>query len=514
MSDERLTYRAAGVDVEANNEANERIKSHVRRTHTNRVLTRAGLFGGALSLRGLEGELLESRLVGSLGYASGPEAVAGFGGLGGPSAARTRALVSECRRKLSSRARPLAFLDYLAAEHLHPLQAEVLVGGFADALAGERAAGDPVPLIGGETAEMPSTFQRGAWEVVGALFGLETGIARPAAGKQAAGKQAAGEPERSAGLGGLSALAHPALVFTMDGVGTKTRLAVQVRRTGALALDILHHSLDDILCQGAQGLGVLFYVGCHRADPALVEPLLASAAEACRGLNLVLLESAVAEKPELYLPGEYDVCASVAGLVDAEALVQGAEIRAGDLLLGLRSSGLHTNGYSLARRALLERGGLRLGQRITELGTTLGEALLEPHRNYAPAVLPLLRDPQLRGAIRGVAHITGGGLPDTLVRILPPGLEAEVRLSSWRPPPLFRLIQERGNIPETEPEARGMYESFNMGIGLVLVVDSPRCGEIQGRLDAAGESTELIGQVRKLPSGSAPRGQGRVRLVP
>jgi len=493
MSDERLTYRAAGVDVEANNESNERIKSHVRRTHTDRVLTRAGLFGGALSLRGMEGGLSETCLVGSLGYSSGPEAVAGFGGLGGPSAARTRALVSECRRKLTSRARPLAFLDYLAAEHLHPLQAEVLVGGFADALAGEGAAGDPVPLIGGETAEMPSTFQRGAWEVVGALFGLGPG---------------------GAGLGGLSGLAHPVLVFTMDGVGTKTRLAVQVRRTGTLALDILHHSLNDILCQGAQGLGVLFYVGCHRADPALVEPLLASAAEACGGLGMVLLESAVAEKPELYLPGEYDVCASVAGFVDAGALLEGAEIRAGDLLLGLPSSGLHTNGYSLARRALLERGGLRLGQRITELGMTLGEALLEPHRNYAPAVLPLLRDPQLGGAIRGVAHITGGGLPDNLVRILPPGLGADVRLSTWRPPPLFRLIQERGSIPETEPEARGMYESFNMGIGLVLVVDASRCGEVQGRLEAAGERSVIIGQARKLPSGSPPRGQRRVRLIP
>ncbi|MBN1837382.1 MAG: hypothetical protein JW820_16125 [Spirochaetales bacterium] len=504
MADERLTYRAAGVDVEANNEANERIKSHVRRTHTERVLTRAGLFGGALSLRGLEGELAGARLVGSLGYQPLQKAGASLsssdaaGAAGAASAARAGALLRECRRKLPPSARPLAFLDYLAAEHLHPLQAEVLVGGFADALVASPVPGGLVPLIGGETAEMPSTFQRGAWEVVGALFALDPG------GSAACGAR----------LAPLAGLEHPALVFTMDGVGTKTRLGIQVGRTESLALDILHHSLDDILCQGAQGLGVLFYVGCHRVDASLVGPLLESARRACRDLGLVLLEAAVAEKPDLYLPGEYDVCASLAGFVDAGGLLQGATIRAGDLLVGLASSGLHTNGYSLARRALLERGGLRLGEHIRELSTTLGEALLEPHRNYAPAVLPLLGDPELGTAIRGVAHITGGGLPDNLVRILPPGLAAEVHLSSWTAPPLFRLIQRCGNIPDTDPEAKGMYESFNMGIGLVLVVEGARCDAIRSALQAAGETPVVIGRVEALPVAAAGSAAPRVRLVP
>ena len=355
---------------------------------------------------------------------------------------------------------------------------------------------------------MPSTFARGAWEVVGALFALDPGTP--------AGLEAAGPPRPGAALSRLAGSAHPALVFTMDGVGTKTRLAVQARRTEGLALDIIHHSVNDILCQGAEGIGLLFYVGCHRGEPAVLDPLLESAGRACASLGIVLLETAVAEKPELYLPGEYDVCACLAGAVDAAALIQGAEIREGDLLVGLGSSGLHTNGYSLARRALLERGRLRLSEAVPELGSTLADALLAPHKNYAPSLLPLLRDPDLAGAVRGLAHITGGGLPDNLARILPPGLGAEVRLTSWEPPQLFRLIQRCGSIPDLDPEAKGMYESFNMGIGMVLAVDTARAGIVRSRLEAAGEQPVEIGKVTALaagPAGATGPGRTPVRLI-
>jgi phosphoribosylformylglycinamidine cyclo-ligase len=291
---------------------------------------------------------------------------------------------------------------------------------------------------------------------------------------------------------------------------------VEAHRTGGLALDILHHSLNDVLCEGAEGLAVLFYVGCHSADPALLEPLLASVQTACRGLGLVLLEAAVAEKPELYREGEYDVCACLAGTVDAQSLVQGSEVGDGDLMIGLGSSGLHTNGYSLARRALLERGGLELGDGLAELGSTLGEALLAPHHNYAPAVLPVLRDPALGAAIHGVAHITGGGLGGNLVRVVPPGLTATVRLSSWEPPALFRLIQRAGGIPDSDAQSSGMYEAFNMGIGLVLIVDPDRAEAVSARLAGAGEQTRVIGSVHRQPGlGSRRRAAspGRVELL-
>jgi phosphoribosylformylglycinamidine cyclo-ligase len=506
MPEERLTYRGAGVDVEANNEANERIKAEVRRTHDRRVLTRPGLFGGAVSLEAALRRLPSPVLVGTL--VSGGEG--GEGAPGGaplpPDAGEGARIVAACRARLPAPARPVAFLDYIAAERLEPRRAAALVGAFAL----ELRRRPRVPLIGGETAEMPGVLRRGAWETAGALFAVAPGTGGPggaaAAGQSQAGGGAGERP--AAALGGALGLSRPALVFSMDGVGTKTKLAVMAGRTEGLALDIIHHSLNDILCQGAEGLAFLFYVGCHQRDPALLEPLAGGLARRCRELGLAALELVVAEKPSVYLPGEYDLCAAVAGLLDAGRLIQGEAVEAGDVLLGLGSSGLHTNGYSLARRALLDRGGLRLQQRVPELGGTLGEALLEPHRDYAPALLPLLREPSLGGAIRGIAHITGGGLPDNLARVLPQGLGADVRLGSWPVPPLFPLIQRAGGVPESDPAGKGMYESFNMGIGLVLVAAARQAEGLRQRLEQAGERAYTIGTVARR------EGAPKVRLLP
>jgi phosphoribosylformylglycinamidine cyclo-ligase len=339
---------------------------------------------------------------------------------------------------------------------------------------------------------------------VGALFALGPsgrGPARAAVAVGAASRQRAARVEGAAG-------SRTCLVFSMDGVGTKTKLGVLAGNTAGLALDILHHSLNDILCLGASGLGLLFYVGCHRKEEALLAPFRQTAARACARLGLSLLDLQVVEKPRTYLPGEIDICAAVAGSVPEELLLQGGGVRAGDLLLGLASEGLHTNGYSLARRALLERAGLKLGERVAELGATLAEALLAPHRCYAPAVLPLLaeRPP----AVRAVAHITGGGLADNLARVLPPGLRGVVRLGSWEVPPLFRLIQRCGQVPEQDPSGKGMYETFNMGIGLVLVCASERAEEVRRRLQAAGERVFSLGQVQTL---SSEEQTGQVVLV-
>ncbi len=486
-----LTYRSAGVDIEAAEKTKERIRGLVLRTHGGSVVSRPGLFGGAVRLG--QGED-PSLLVGSLGLTPDGAEEAEAGGAGAESAPVS--IVERCLAGLPAGSRPVAFLDYVASAGLKPGAVERLVEGFADRL----AAPPRIPLIGGETAEMPGVLRPGAREVVGALFGVRT----PAAGGAPRARGAQG----GAGASGQDASGRPCLVFSMDGVGTKTKLGVLAGWTGGLALDIIHHSLNDILCLGAAGKGLLFYVGCHRNEEAVLGPFQRAATEACARLGLSALELRVAEKPATYLPGEIDICAAVAGAVDEQCLLQGDAVRTGDALIGLASDGLHTNGYSLARRALLERAGLKLGAHVPELGATLAEALLAPHRNYAPAVLPLLAESL--SPVHAVAHITGGGLADNLARVLPAGLRGVVRLGSWEVPPLFRLIQRRGQVPERDPSGKGMYETFNMGIGLVLVVEEERSGEVRRRLETSGERTFALGQVEAMPGG---RQGGRVVLV-
>ncbi len=481
-----LTYRSSGVDIEAAGKAKERIQKLIQRTHDDSVVSRPGLFGGAVRLQRERG----STLVGALALTpDAPDSAEGA----------PASIVERCLAGLPSGTQPVAFLDYVASAGLKPDAVERLVEGFADRL----AAPPRIPLIGGETAEMPGVLRPGTREVVGAMFGI-----RPPAGEGAT--EGAGRGRAS--LGGPSAPAaggRPCLVFSMDGVGTKTKLGVLARSTGGLALDIIHHSLNDILCLGASGRALLFYVGCHRKEEVVLGPFQQAATEACARLGLSALEVKIAEKPATYLPGEIDICAAVAGAVDEERLLQGDAVRAGDVLIGLASDGLHTNGYSLARRALLELAGLKLDARVAELGATLAEALLVPHRNYSPAVLPLLAERP--SPVHAVAHITGGGLAGNLARVLPAGLCGVIRLGSWEVPPLFRLIQRCGQVPEQDPSGKGMYETFNMGIGLVLVVGAESSEEVFRRLQAAGERTFALGQVE-----AGPRGQKgeRVALLP
>ncbi len=469
MSDESLTYRASGVDVEANLEANRRIQDYTRRTYTGQVLTRGGMFGGALRLpvvpKPPKRSVLSGRLVAAQGES--PEQVSGQ-------------IARSCRSRMSPDSRPFAFLDYLAVARLDPDRAADLVGIFSEVF----AAPPRIPIIGGETAEMPDVLREGAWEVVGALFAA--GSAEP---------QVRVEEANQIDLSTLQGLGQPTLVFSMDGVGTKTKVGVAAGRTAGLAPDIIHHSLDDILCQGARGIGFMLYVGCHHRDEQLLESVQAAAEQCCRSNGMVLLDLLISEKPHLYLPGEIDLCGAIVGAQEAGRLIQGDSIVPGDLLIGLPSAGLHTNGYSLARKALLERGGLDLDQHIGELGGTLGQALLEPHRNYAPAILPLLADGEPGGALKGIAHITGGGLKDNLERILPPTVRAEIRLDSWQPPPIFQLIRRCGNIPLQDPVGKGMYESFNMGIGLVLVVAPEYSEGVRRRIRDCGQEPVVIGRV-------------------
>ena len=474
MSDETLTYRSSGVDVEANLKANRRIQICTRRTYTDQVLTRGGLFGGAVRLTGLAHPPNRSYLVGRLVTAEGDD----------PEQISCR-IARSCRCPWLPDTQLLAFLDYLAAARLDADRAADLVELFSKPF----SSAPKIPIIGGETAEMPDVFQEGAWEVVGAMF-----AAREAETESPVKAKARAEVDLSA----LRELEQPALVFSMDGVGTKTKIGVSMGRTAGLAVDIIHHCLDDILCQGARGIGFMLYLGCHQRNEQLVAPLAEAAEQCCRKNGIVLLERLISEKPALYRPGEIDVCGTIVGFVDARRLIQGQEIQPGDMLLGLPSSGLHTNGYTLARKALLERGGLSLDQHREELGTTVGQALLEPHVNYAPLILPLLADAEAEGAIKGIAHVTGGGLKDNLERILPATVRAEIRVDSWKPPPIFQLIRRCGNIPLQDPVGKGMYESFNMGIGLVLVAAPGQVAGIRKRIRSSGREAVVIGRVRLL----------------
>ena len=489
VGDENLTYRSAGVDIDTNNQASLAIRRHLQRTHTPAVLTRSGLFGGGVSLEAFRA-YRRPLLVAGLGCRA-PDAPGAAGAGNG-----VQEVVRMCREKLHPRTKTVAFLDYIAAESLTVGQIESLVAGFADHFAVE----PKTPLVGGETAEMPGTFKHGACELVGSLYAVIDGAACADFSRGACDLAAIRESRR------------PALVLSMDGVGTKTSLGVMAGESAGLAADIIHHSLNDILCQGARGLGLTYYIGCHSRREKFIEDFTRGTARIHEEQGLTGLDFVVAEHPELYREGAFDICASIAGLAglaDAGSLLQGENVEAGDILIGLPSSGLHTNGYSLARRALLERGGLKLDRYIPELGVTLGRALLEPHKNYAPAVLPLLQASGA-GGVRGIAHITGGGLKDNLVRILPPGIVAEIDMSSWQVPPLFSLIQKCGRIPLEDPVNKGMVETFNMGIGLILVVREDVAGDICVRLEQAGERPLRIG---RLLAAGPDAGAERVRLL-
>lgn len=250
----------------------------------------------------------------------------------------------------------------------------------------------------------------------------------------------------------------PVLVASTDGVGTKTMVAARVDRWDTIGQDIVNHCLNDILVQGARPLFFLDYVASARLDPQQIAAVVQGAAEACRAAGIALLGGETAEMPGVYQPGELDLVGTIVGAVERERIIDGLRIDEGDLILGLPSSGLHTNGYTLARAAL---GELDWSQPLVELdGTTVGEALLAPHRSYLAPVSAWL---DAGVDIRGLAHITGGGLVDNPLRILPEGLACHLNRDAWQVPPIFTLIQENGSVSDTE-----MAHVFNLGLGMLV----------------------------------------------
>ncbi len=284
----------------------------------------------------------------------------------------------------------------------------------------------------------------------------------------------------------LARVRKPVLVSSIDGVGTKLKIAFLTGRHDSVGRDLVNHCVNDILVQGAAPLFFLDYLATGRVEGKVLEAVVSGIAAACRDNGCALIGGETAEMPGFYRRGEYDLAGCIVGVVERRAILDGSKIRPGDLLLGLRSSGLHTNGYSLARKVLLERLRLKPSSHVESLGVSLGDELLRPHRSYLSLLKPLLSS----GDIKGLAHITGGGLIDNVPRILPKGCSAEIDPSTWHPPAIFRLIQEGGGVPDDE-----MRRTFNLGIGMVVVASARRAERARRELKKAGENVPVIGRI-------------------
>lgn len=279
---------------------------------------------------------------------------------------------------------------------------------------------------------------------------------------------------------------EPVLVAGTDGVGTKLRVAMMMDRHDTIGIDAVAMCVNDILVQGAEPLFFLDYLAVGRLVPEKVAAIVSGVAEGCRQAGCALIGGETAEMPGFYGPEEYDLAGFAVGVVERGKIVDGRKITAGDVLIGLPSSGLHSNGYSLARKVLLEAAGFKADTYLDQLGRTVGEEMLEPTRIYVKAVLPLLE----KFDIKGMAHITGGGLTENIIRVLPEGTGITIKLGTWDIPPVFDLIREMGSIEELE-----MLRTFNMGIGLVAIVAASQAEAIRAELSARGEASCLIGEV-------------------
>ena len=292
-------------------------------------------------------------------------------------------------------------------------------------------------------------------------------------------------------LSALGELKDPVLVSSIDGVGTKLKIAFATGRHGTIGRDLVSHCVNDILVQGARPLFFLDYFGTGRLEPEVAAEVVRGLADGCREAGCALIGGETAEMPGLYAGGEYDLAGCIVGIVEREKIVDGKNITPGDVVIGLASDGLHTNGYSLARQALLEDAQMPLDAPVSEIGgVTLADALLWPHRCYAPAVLPLLA--LSPSPIKAMAHLTGGGFVDNIPRVLPDGVGVRIERSAWTVPPLFRLIQRAGSVSESE-----MFRVFNMGIGFVLMTAPAQAEETLAHLRAAGETAFRLGEVVK-----------------
>ena len=438
QSEEALTYNSSGVDIDENQKANRLISEIVGKTLSEGVISQPGFFSGAIRLenllRGNQNHLICDSL-------SEPT----FESF-----------------DLDENVDWFACLDYFAATPLESNSVLDYVKQLANFSIKRKIA-----ILGGETAEMPGVIRRDSQEAVAHFFGL--GQARKSEVQSLdRGFVYRGDSLNLAELN--SQYSESCLVMSSDGVGTKTVLASELNQLDSIIGDILGHSQGDIACLGAFGIGVNLYLGLSNKD-LISKPndLIQRANNICRNYGLKLLELRAECKPEIYESGQIDLCGTIVGLVNESSALTGSGVKASQVCIGIPSNGLHTNGFSLVRR-ILESGNL-----TNKL--ELYEKLLIPHLNYGPYVQKLLQN--FSKSVSAIAHITGGGLPENLVRILPEGLEANLYWGRWKVPEIFNQLQSMGNVPLSDPQNKGMLETFNMGIGMVITVDSSQSKSIQ-----------------------------------
>jgi len=285
----------------------------------------------------------------------------------------------------------------------------------------------------------------------------------------------------------LSAYRDPVLVSSVDGVGTKLKIAALAGRHDSVGYDIVAHCVNDILVHGARPLFFLDYIAMGRLVPDVVAQIVEGIVRGCHESGCALVGGETAEMPGVYAPGEYDLVGFIVGVVERDRLLDGRRIEPGDVVLGLASSGLHTNGYSLARKLFFEVAGWALDTYVEELGGTVGDELLKPHRNYLPVLVGLLE----RGIVKGLVHITGGGFLENIPRLLPEGCVVEIEEGKWPILPVFHMLQRLGNI-----EPQEMYRTFNMGIGMIVIVAAADVPTVLEHLRQVGEPGYVIGRVR------------------
>ena len=278
---------------------------------------------------------------------------------------------------------------------------------------------------------------------------------------------------------------NPVLVSSVDGVGTKLKVAILMNKHDTIGQDLVNHCVNDILCSGAKPLFFLDYLAFGKMNLEVAEQIMVGLTKACRENECALIGGETAEMPDLYQENDYDISGTIVGIVERERIIDGKKISKGDVLIGLKSSGLHTNGYSLARKVLLSN--FKIDDYFQELGCTLGEELLKVHRSYLKIVYPLLE----KFEIKGISHITGGGIVGNTKRIVPESLQISINWNSWKIPAIFELIRKTGNVSEDE-----MREVFNLGIGMILIVSKNDVEKIQTELLSSGEETFIIGEIR------------------
>lgn len=293
------------------------------------------------------------------------------------------------------------------------------------------------------------------------------------------------------GFGGLFALAkdqyeEPILVSGTDGVGTKLKIAFEVGKHDTIGIDAVAMCVNDVLVNGAEPLFFLDYLAVGKCEPEQVAAVVTGVAEGCRQAGCALIGGETAEMPGFYPVGEYDVAGFTVGIVDKKKMIDGSKICPGDVVLGLPSTGVHSNGFSLARKVLLEHAGLDMKEEIPTLGATLGETLLTPTKIYVKTILELIQ----KAEIKGMAHITGGGLLENIPRVLPEHCQVQIDSMTWPALPIFQLIQEKGNV-----EKREMFRTFNMGIGFVLLCDAANAEKVKAACVAMDQPVYEIGLV-------------------